>query len=303
MNFSLEQLNTFVAVYEQKSFSKAAVKLNKHRSTVGQVVVNLEDILMVTLFDRIGRSVEPTTEANLLYRYAKQAIEQVRSFNKLAISLSQGELEAINIGYCSFLPQLGIADIRMQLAKDFPNLSVNLFVKGKEEIKKGIESGELHFGLVNTYDSKAINSFHTTYLETLSLIPFACKGGELANTPPKMMLSKLKMSKQLVLQSLIDEGLGDKVILSPNFEAIDQLSVVIKLVQLGHGWSLLPRSVIYSEYVQQNLVPLEVDEVRKSLEIPISLWSPHSSQVVQIRGSIMTALENYIHHILEDFSL
>ncbi|MDR9828957.1 LysR family transcriptional regulator [Vibrio sp. FNV 38] len=303
MNFSLEQLNTFVTVYEQRSFSKAAVKLKRHRSTIGQVIVNLEDILMVALFDRVGHSVEPTNEANLLYRYAKQSIEQVKVFDRLAISLANGQLEAINIGYCSFLPQLAITDIRMQLAKDFPNLSVNLFVRGREAIKKGVESGEIHFGLVNTHDSKAIHSFHSTYLETLSLIPFANKGGELSKVPSNELLAKLKVTKQLVLQSLIEEGLGDKVILSADYEAIDALSIIIKLVQLGHGWSLLPRSVIYSEYGRQHLQALNVDEIKKSLEIPISLWSRHSSQNIKIRASIITALENYIHYILEDLDL
>ncbi|MEF1193146.1 LysR family transcriptional regulator, partial [Vibrio parahaemolyticus] len=67
MNFSLEQLLAFVAVYEQLSFSKAAVKLNKHRTTIGQVITNLEDLLAVTLFERVGRSVEPTEDARLLY--------------------------------------------------------------------------------------------------------------------------------------------------------------------------------------------------------------------------------------------
>ncbi|MDF4720774.1 LysR family transcriptional regulator, partial [Vibrio parahaemolyticus] len=43
MNFSFEQLLAFVTVYEQLSFSKAAVKLNKHRTTIGQVITNLED--------------------------------------------------------------------------------------------------------------------------------------------------------------------------------------------------------------------------------------------------------------------
>ncbi|MCW1890797.1 LysR family transcriptional regulator [Vibrio chagasii] len=42
-----------MTVYEQLSFSKAAaVKLNKHRTTVGQVISNLEDHLAVNLFER-----------------------------------------------------------------------------------------------------------------------------------------------------------------------------------------------------------------------------------------------------------
>lgn len=36
MNFSFEQLLAFVTVYEQLSFSKAAIKLNKHRTTIGR---------------------------------------------------------------------------------------------------------------------------------------------------------------------------------------------------------------------------------------------------------------------------
>ncbi|MCX2760467.1 LysR family transcriptional regulator [Vibrio sp. Sgm 22] len=302
MNFSLEQLATFVAVYEQKSLSKAAVKLNKHRSTIGQVVTNLEDTLQVTLFVKVGRSVEPTEEATSLYRYAKQAVEQLKTFDKLAMNLASGDLESINIGYCSFVPQIAIADIRMQLAKDFPNLRVNLFVCGKDKIKQGIESGDLHFGIVNVYDSTAINSFNSTYLETLSFIPFGARNSELSRTPPEEMLVKLKSTKQLVLQSLIEEGMSDKVILSPNYEAIDQHSVVIRLVELGHGWALLPRSVIKSEYVNQNLIQLEVSEWKKSLEVPISLWSPHSIKLEKIRESILGALQEYIDYVLEELN-
>ncbi|MDF5104132.1 LysR family transcriptional regulator, partial [Vibrio parahaemolyticus] len=59
MNFSFEQLLAFVTGYEQRSFSKAAVKLNNHRTTIGQVITNLEDQLAVNLFER---SEEHTSE-------------------------------------------------------------------------------------------------------------------------------------------------------------------------------------------------------------------------------------------------
>ena len=83
MNFSIEQLLAFVTVYDQLSFSKAAVKLNKHRTTIGQVITNLEDQLAVSLFERVGRSVKPTEDGHHLYHYAKQTIEQARTFDKV----------------------------------------------------------------------------------------------------------------------------------------------------------------------------------------------------------------------------
>ncbi|GAM59872.1 transcriptional regulators [Vibrio ishigakensis] len=124
MNFSFEQLLAFVTVYNERSFSKAAVKLNKHRTTIGQVVTNLEDQLAVSLFERIGRSVEPTEDGELLYHYAKQTIEQARTFDKVALSLSYGGLENITIAYSSVIPHRALSDIRLQLAKDFPMMRV-----------------------------------------------------------------------------------------------------------------------------------------------------------------------------------
>lgn len=302
MNLSIEQINTFVTVYEQQSFSRAAVKLEKHRSTIGQLIVNLEDILNISLFNRIGRVVEPTEEAKVLYRYAKQASEQVKTINRLSMSLSEGTLECINFGYCSFLPQIVIVDIRMQLERDFPNLRVNFFSQERDEVKSGIQSGELHFGLVNIHESRAMNSFHTTYLDTLSLIPFTGKNNKLAKIPSDEVFAHLKAEKQIVLKSLVSEGLGEKVILSPNYEVIDQLSLIVEMLHLGYGWSLLPRSVIRSEFVKKNLVPIEVDEMRKSLEIPISLWCPHSLQLAKIRTSILTAIQNYIDFVNSEYN-
>lgn len=303
MHFSFEQLSTFVIVYEQGSFSKAAIHLSKHRSTVSQVIINLESTLNVQLFERSGRTVTQTKESNLLYRYAKQAVEQTKAFDKLALNLSTGSLEEISIGYCSFLPQLAIVDIRMQLARDFPGLRVNLYVMNKQAIKKGLESGKLHFGLVNVHESSGISSINTIFLDTLELVPFARKGGEIANTPKKNMLIKLKHSKQLILQSLIDEGMSNKVTISADFEAIDQLSVMVKLLELGHGWAFLPQSVIKSEYVKQNLVPIKIQQLKKGLEIPISLWSDHSQNTAKVRSSIILAIEGYIDHILDELGM
>lgn len=99
MNFSIEQLLAFVTVYEERSFSRAAAKLNKHRTTTGQVITHLEDVLAIELFERVGRSVEPTEDGQLLYHYAKSALEQTKLLDKVALSLSYSGLENINIAY------------------------------------------------------------------------------------------------------------------------------------------------------------------------------------------------------------
>ncbi|UGA56425.1 LysR family transcriptional regulator [Vibrio sp. VB16] len=295
MNFSLEQLTTFVAVYEQQAFSKAAIKLNKHRTTVGQVITNLEDQLAITLFERLSRTVEPTEDAVLLYHYAKQTLEQAKTFDRFALSLSYGGLESVTIAYASFLPHHVVSKIRRQLYEDFPSMRVNFLVRTKPEIKAGIEDGSIHFGIVNIYESKVINSIDFTFLGNMPFVPFAHIGSDLSSLAPNETLSLMKSSRQFVLKSLVDDKMTEKVILSSQHEYVDQLAVIIKLIQEDFGWALLPKSITESEYVTDNLVAIKCDQIKQEIMVPISLWCPHSKQISQVKQSILKVADYYIN--------
>ena len=297
MNFSLEQLLAFVTVYEQKAFSKAAVKLDKHRTTIGQVINNLEDQLAITLFERIGRTVEPTEDAVLLYNYAKQAIEQSKTFDQVAMSLAFGELNSITIGYCSFIPQQVISEIRKQLLIDSPSLKVNFLVRTKNDIKVGIQDGSIHFGIVNVYESKVLNSIDHTFLCNMSFAAFTNKDADLATLNSEATLAKMKTSRQFILKSMLDDDMSKKIIVSSNYEVVDQLTLIIKMVEEGLGWSIFPLLINSMEYTAHDLIPIEIEQIQDALQVPISLWNPHSKQIMPAKKSITSAIANYINTV------
>ncbi|WP_286300812.1 LysR family transcriptional regulator [Vibrio apostichopi] len=302
MNFSIEQLLAFVTVYDQLSFSKAAVKLNKHRTTIGQVITNLEDQLAVNLFNRVGRSVEPTEDGHLLYHYAKQTIEQARTFDKVALSLSYGGLENITIAYSSVIPQRVLVDIRKQLKRDFPMMRVNFLVRNKKEIKQGIQSGEYHFGLVNVHDSRAMHSLDATFLGHIEFYPFVKKNGEFSNLDKEDVLVALRNSKQFVLKSLIEEGMSEKIVVSSDHEEIDQLALMIKLVEEGLGWALLPRSFFSDpEFSQHEIEPIQAAQMVEGFKFGFALWCPHSKQISDIKGSLTSVIAEYRDRLISNF--
>ncbi len=51
----LNQLETFLAVAEERSFSRAAVRLHRTQPAVSQVIRKLEASVGETLFDRAAR--------------------------------------------------------------------------------------------------------------------------------------------------------------------------------------------------------------------------------------------------------
>ena len=51
----LNQLETFLAVAEERSFSRAAVRLHRTQPAISQVIRKLEESVGETLFDRAAR--------------------------------------------------------------------------------------------------------------------------------------------------------------------------------------------------------------------------------------------------------
>ncbi|CAK1867218.1 HTH lysR-type domain-containing protein [Vibrio crassostreae] len=298
MNFSIEQLLSFVTVYEERSFSKAAARLNKHRTTTGQVINNLEDVLAVELFERIGRTVEPTEDGKLLYHYAKSAIEQSRIFDNIALSLSYGGLESINFAYPSMTPHRLLSSIRAQLDQDFPNMKVNFLVRSKSQIEQGLASGDIHFGLVMIDKGKGMYSKDSTFIGHIEFLPFVKKGGKLSQLSPTEALTALRTTRQFVLSAFKDEGMKDKLLVSAIHEEVDQLALVIKLVQDELGWAWLPKVLSESPYVTKSLEALEVDQLKIGMKFSFALWNPHSKQIMVIKKSIITATDAYIEHFM-----
>ncbi|MGY5453379.1 LysR family transcriptional regulator [Agarivorans sp. MS3-6] len=295
MHFSLEQLTAFVAVFEKGSFSEAAAKLGKHRTTIGQVITNLEDQLAIELFERIGRSTKPTEQGQLLYRYAKQTIEQASSFDKMALSLSFGQLEHITVAYCSFIPNEVIVRIRLRLLEAFPNMKVNFIIRNKEQIKQGLNDDTIQVALVNVDTRTAMTSFDCSVIAHPSFAIYAANSSELHSYSQSRLFNKLKTCKQLILSSYIEDGLGEKITLSPDFEVIEDLSLLMNLVQQNVGWALLPRVNVAQITDLLDISELKVDEIKSHFRFAISLWLPHSKQMLNIKKHITEVINDFIY--------
>ncbi|MGR5065165.1 LysR family transcriptional regulator [Photobacterium sp. DNB22_13_2] len=293
MTFSIEQLTTFVAVFETKSFSKAATQLGKHRTTTSQVIGNLEDDLAIPLFERVGRSVEATDAGKMLYHYAKLVVEQASALNKVAMSLSSGHLQEISIAYTSFVPNNVLVAVRDALAEEYPLLKVNFFIRAREEIREGIENGSFHIGFVNVDARRVITNMDATFLRNISFSIYCSKYSDLADTSADLIFAKLKTTRQLVLKSLIEDDMAQKIILSANYDLVDSMALMVKLVKEDIGWGILPR-VSVNESSIDGLKELKFDEFKDDIVVPIAMWCTYSNEITDIKESIQTAIAEFV---------
>lgn len=72
----IHQLKVFSSVFRHRSFSKASEELHLTQPTVSDHIMTLEKEFDCKLFDRLGRTIMPTSEAEVLYNNAVEIIEK-----------------------------------------------------------------------------------------------------------------------------------------------------------------------------------------------------------------------------------
>src|ERR1700723_4727522 len=87
---SLDQLRTFIAVVDEKSFSAAGRRLRRAQSMVSQVLAELEGQLGVKLFDRSARLPVLTDQGRALLASARAVAGDVDLFKARAKSMAGG---------------------------------------------------------------------------------------------------------------------------------------------------------------------------------------------------------------------
>src|SRR5258705_6731724 len=97
MEINLHQLEIFLCIARERSFSKAAEKLRISQPSVSIQIKNLEDSLQVKLFERLGPRVYLTSEGAGILKYAKKLtgiVDRLQSDNKDIKGISPGKLSA-----------------------------------------------------------------------------------------------------------------------------------------------------------------------------------------------------------------
>jgi DNA-binding transcriptional LysR family regulator len=97
------QIRHALSVARERSFTKAAMRLNVSQSSVSEQVKQLEERIGFALFRRVGRGVELTERGRMFLHEAERVANDVMSLGDVARRLSGVGGETISIGIASGL--------------------------------------------------------------------------------------------------------------------------------------------------------------------------------------------------------
>lgn len=154
----IHQLRVFTSVFKNKSFSKASEELHLTQPTISDHVKTLEEELDCKLFDRLGRTIIPTQEAEVLYSHALEIIEKTNTIKEV-ISQTRKEIKGELIIGASTIPGTYLLpSIMAEFQRKYPSVSFQILVSDSRGIIDKVSKHELLLGIVGAkLDDEQIN--------------------------------------------------------------------------------------------------------------------------------------------------
>ncbi|MBL6617884.1 MAG: LysR family transcriptional regulator [Reyranella sp.] len=123
---SLAESNAFVAVLEQKSFSKAAKHLNLSPPRVSEMVRQLEERLGVRLIERTTRSVAPTIAGERLLARLRPVLDDYRAALDLVNDFREKPAGVVRLTVAPPVAYMGLIASISRFLVAYPEISVEL---------------------------------------------------------------------------------------------------------------------------------------------------------------------------------
>lgn len=268
----LAQLEIFLCIAEEKSFSRAAEKMLRTQPAISIAIKRLEEELGESLFDRSSKSGTLTEAGRILLSYAQRMIN-LRDEATEAVGELRGMFRGrLTIGANESTSLYLLPPLLMEYRRNHPKIKIEVYRNVSEKIPLEVLERNLDFGFLS-YDPMhpALQSIEFHKDELVLVVP------------PKHHLAK---QKQVTVKDLGEEQFVAHNVKTPSrtriFELFAQhrtpLNICIELatletikefVMLNAGLAILPRLAVQEELKTGRLVEVSVKGLK--IEKPLRL--------------------------------
>jgi len=144
----IHQLRVFTSVFKNRSFSKASEALHLTQPTISNHIKALEDEFACKLFDRMGRTIIPTKEAEVLYGKSIEIIEKADALKEALGQLKKETTGKLVIGASTIPGVYLMPRIMTGFQKKYPAISFQILIADSGGIIDSISRHELLLGIV-----------------------------------------------------------------------------------------------------------------------------------------------------------
>jgi len=249
MELNLHQLEIFLCIARERSFSRAAERLRISQPSVSIQIRNLEDSLEVKLFERLGRRVYLTRGGKVVLEHAKKISAIVSGLQKEIKGLrgiSRGQLSA----GCSRVPSATLVPLAVaQFKAQYPETEISIKTGRSHEVERWVVENEVDLGVIEGDPAGTLLTKEPWYEDELVLVV----------SPRSHLLKRRRLFVKEVLEepfliqspgirpTFIERVFAEKGMFIRNRITVGSREAVKTAVAAGCGVSIMPKSLIDTE--------------------------------------------------------
>lgn len=240
----LRKLHFFVTVAEVMNLSRAAEALNISQSALSRQIQALEEELGFPLFERIGKRLALTVEAEAMLPRAAELLERAEALSLRADAVARGQIGHLRIGATAQTIASLIASALTRFRTSHPRVEVALVEGPNRVLIEMVERGGVHLAIATPDD---IDAFHNRPLFMAELLAYLPPGDMRHAAPalpietladaPVLLLRRGFMTRDLVNESCRQAGVRPRMVLES-----DSPHALVAMVEAGHGIAMLSSS-------------------------------------------------------------
>ncbi len=240
-NLKLQHLRYFVAVFEERSITAAAHRVNATQSGVSMQLRDFEETLGLKLFDRTSTGVVPTKAGEQIYARCNRVLREI---NEFAVDIETHTDQLYGTVRAGIMPTFAksiLAPTLMRFAEQHPFVDVNIIEGYSETLTGKVAKGDLDFAVVPGGDLPT--GVRSTLVDTdiEILVRRGGEGGskplELATAPP---LSLVLPGPGNARRAKIDRYLNNMCQSKHTILELDSMMATFDLLEKGQFASILP---------------------------------------------------------------
>ncbi|WP_298030761.1 LysR family transcriptional regulator [uncultured Dysosmobacter sp.] len=278
---NINQLKYFVAVAEQRSFTKAANQYYLSQTAITQQIHALESTLEVQLLDRNTRPVALTPAGTIFLQEAKAILTRMDTAVSRTKDASTGLVGSIRIGYAKGYERSDLSNKLRAFHRAYPNILLTCFRCDTDRLAAGLLNSE--FDIIFGWDSTNLRQdpqVETRLMERARLVA-ALYGGHALAQRTSLRRTELKNERILYMTpSSTGDSFGDAYFMQLYQRAGYQPNILLRsndtesilmMVAAEEGVSILPAYCTDKLDHADNLVfvPLEGEEEHEEI---LAIW-------------------------------
>jgi DNA-binding transcriptional LysR family regulator len=291
----LDQLRSFVAVAEVRSFTRAASLAHLTQPAISRQIARLEGELGVRLFERYGRRVECTPDGKLLLPLAKAIVARADDAARMMREHAGMVSSRVRVGSTGTVFGYLLSPVLATFIKTYPKIHLDLIERDDTLLEEGVFNGELDCAIITAWGSSRAAVMHLVTEEILLVVrnDHRLAGEKMVSLAdlseePFLLPGHSLNTSNLLMDACRRAGFEPKVPYRANY-----LELSKALVRQGLGIALLPKMFVAPGTIDGlTTIPLK-EHVTRDLDLIYSNERPLAvaarSLALHIRANLQEA--------------